>query len=213
MELSINYSLMKRIVLLLVFCAFHICMSAQRNRLGVTAGLLLSQPEDVNLHVGYSLGVTGEFLLSDKMSGFYLSPSLLFVEKGWRQDVYDLDDNKYDGRCDAYYLEVPVMAGYKWHINGDVRLFVEAGAYVACGLFGNYKLDYEDDEFDDKNIFSSNAYRRFDWGVKAAVGVDVAKWKFAVGYGRSLQKPTKDNWNIYNLKDRSFSLSVSYMIN
>lgn len=207
---------MKKSLLLLTVLFFSLVAFAQGFSYGVTAGLNVSQPKDYKNHLGFNVGVKGEYLFSDKIDCPYLETSLLFTCKGWKDDVFASEEENagtVDWKCDAYYLELPVMVGYKFGVTDRVRMSASAGPYVACGLFGKSSVDGAHGVTDVDNIFSDGMYKRFDYGVKVYVGIDFSNWQLGLSYGHSLQNPVKTGWVLQEPKDRTLSVQVAYIIN
>lgn len=184
---------------------------AQKNDYGFTAGLVLSKPNDYHCHTGFFIGMESEHSLLGNDSYLYLNPSLYLIQKGWNDDIYDLDDNKYNWKCDLYYIELPLTTGYKYAATKTTRLFCEAGPYVAYGITGKSKAKTKEDKYEN-SVFSSGAYKRFDWGIKLAAGIDIAQWQICMAWESSMKKPTEGGWNAINPKDKSWLLQVSYFI-
>ena len=112
---SFNTYYMKRYFFLFTVLCFSLVTFAQEFNYGVTAGLNVSHPKDYRNHVGFNVGVKGEYTFSDKQDCLYLESALLLTSKGWKTDVYaDESENAgtADWTCDAYYLELPLMVGY-----------------------------------------------------------------------------------------------------
>lgn len=96
---------------------------------------------------GFHVGVTFDIPVAPD---FYIQPGALFSTKGaelrgesweyfWPDDIY------YDGdytRLTPYYLEVPFNFLYKPYL-GSGRLMFGAGPYVAYGLGGRYKDNFD----------------------------------------------------------------------
>lgn len=207
---------MKKVFLLFTVLFSCLATFAQDFSYGVTAGMNVSRPKDYKSHVGFDVGVKGEYAFSDKQDYPYMEASLLFTCKGWKYDVYaseNEDAGTLDWKCDAYYLELPVMAGYKFGITDRVRLSACAGPYVAYGLSGKSEIGGEPAITGIDNIFSDGMYKRFDYGVKVYVGVDCSNWQFGLSYGHSLQDPVKTGWVSEKPKDRTLSVQVAYIIN
>lgn len=74
---SFNTYYMKKSLLLLTVLFFSLVTFAQGFSYGVTAGLNVSQPKDYKNHLGFNVGVKGEYLFSDKIDCPYLETSLL----------------------------------------------------------------------------------------------------------------------------------------
>lgn len=207
---------MKRCFFLFTVLFSSLAAFAQGFGYGVTAGLNVSHPKDYRNHVGFNVGLKGEYTFSDSQDCMYLESALLLTSKGWKEDVYE-DESEHAGivdwKCDAYYLELPLMAGYKFGINDKARMSLSAGPYVACGLFGKSEVDGVSGVTDVDNIFSDGMYKRFDYGVKVYAGIDFSKWQLGLSYGHSLQNPIKGGWALQNPKDRTLSVQVAYIIN
>lgn len=193
---------MKKCFMLFAMSLCSLVTFAQGFDYGVTAGLNISKPKDYKNHYGFNLGAKGEYLFSDNMNTFYMESALLFSDKGWEDDVYidASENNKFATyRYDTYYLEVPLMAGYKFGVSDKVCASVSAGPYAGIKLFEN--SDWGDFE-----------YKTFDYGLKVYVGADFSHWQIGVSYNHSMQDPIK-HFALTNPKDRTLSLQVSYIIN
>lgn len=184
---------------------------AQNTHYGITAGLALSQPHDYNRHTGFLLGLKCELPFSAKNEYLYLGLSTYLIQKGWNDDVYDIDENKHNWKCDIYYIEIPVSLGFKYAIGQSATLFCEAGPYIGYGIYGKSKIKTREENYNE-NIFSSNLYKNFDYGLKISAGIGFSPWQLGLGIENSMQKPTKGGWNAFNPKDRSFTFSISYFI-
>lgn len=115
---------------------------AQKVDFGVLAGLVFSHPKDYNTRTGFSVGTKGIYTFRDNSSSWFVEAQAKLVSKGWKYDIatYDEGGNLIyysDWTCNAYYLEIPVYAGYKFKVNDNCGIFIEAGPYLAAGLFGN----------------------------------------------------------------------------
>jgi len=203
---------MKRCFLLFLSVFLCLGVSAQRFDYGVMAGLRLSQPKDYKTHVGFDLGLTGEYKFTDTTDGWYLGASLIFTSRGWKDVIYGDEMEEYSWKCDAYYLELPVMAGYKVGVGEKTRLSLSAGPYVAAGLFGKSRLDEDVPDVVFGNIYSAGVYRRADYGAKIYAGVEYDKWQIGLSFSNSFRNPATGGWRILKMKDRSLSLQIAYMI-
>lgn len=206
---------MKRCYLLFAVLFFSLVTFSQGFNYGVTAGLNVSKPKDFKSHVGFNIGVKGEYLFADTQDTWFLESALMLTDKGWKTDIYvseSEDSPTTDWKTDAYYLELPLMAGYKYGTNGRACLSVSGGFYAACGLFGKSEMDDMPDVAGIDNIFSDDMYKRFDTGLKLYIGVDYAKWQLGVSYSQSFLNPVK-HWKYDNPKDRTVAIQLAYMIN
>lgn len=192
---------------------------AQKVDFGVLAGLVFSHPKDYNTRTGFSVGAKGIYTFRENSSSWFLEAQAKLASKGWKYDIatYDEGGNLVyysDWTCNAYYLEIPVYAGYKFMVNDDCGIFIEAGPYLAAGLFG--KSDVKGGEHNYEyygNVFADGFYERFDWGLGGNVGVEYRHVQISVGLHRSLMNPLKQTLVMMpKPKDRSWMLTIAYII-
>lgn len=144
---------------------------AQKVDFGVLAGLVFSHPSDYNTRTGFSVGAKGIYTFRDNSSSWFVEAQAKLASKGWKYDIatYDEGGNLIyysDWTCNAYYLEIPVYAGYKFKVNDDCGIFIEAGPYLAAGLFGNSDVKGGEHNYEYySNVFADGFYKRFDWGA------------------------------------------------
>ena len=107
----------------------------------------------------------------------------------------------------AYYLHLPIHAGYHWSVARRCAIYVDAGPYFSLGLFGKAKTtDHIKNETHKDNTFDQ--IRRFDWGLGARLGVELGgHYRLGMGYDFGLQKLSKYSSD----KNNNFTLSVGYM--
>ena len=137
--------IMARFIVLLMAGVLAVAGSvcqAQKVDFGVLAGLVFSHPKDYNTRTGFSVGAKGIYTFRENSSSWFVEAQAKLVSKGWKYDIatYDEGGNLIyysDWTCNAYYLEIPVYAGYKFKVNDNCGIFIEAGPYLAAGLFGN----------------------------------------------------------------------------
>lgn len=177
-------------------------------RKAAMVGLSTSHPKDFDGFVGYEVGVKGE-LLFQKNESFYLSSALSIANRGWNMGVYDIENNRYQCKCDVYYLELPLFLGYKYELPNGASLFGELGPYVALGLCGYSRLDVGGENFDNDNLFR-DGYRRNDWGGRINIGLNLREWQWSLGYSHGVLKPTKDYWSAVNPQGAFWHLNAVY---
>lgn len=169
-------------------------------RYGVIAGLNCSNTdgEGSKSKIGFHVGARAEYNFSESL---YATASLLYSHKGFKIDNYD------DFKANAGYLELPIMAGYRWSLNNGLSIFGETGPYFAYGICGKVKGDGDEDyDFfgDEEDSFGA---KRFDagWGIHA--GVEYSKFQIRVGYELGFTK-------LYDVddsaKNRNLMVSVGY---
>lgn len=126
----------------------------------------ITQDDDAKALPGFNLGIGMDYAFTDNWS---FKSGLMFSSKGWKY--------KEDGFKETYrpiYLEIPLMAAVKVPITEGVKFVVNAGPYVAVGLGGKYKENWNGGN--DVKYFDSDGYdmKRFDLGLQYGVGFELA---------------------------------------
>ena len=85
------------------------------------------------------------------------------VEKGYKvKDVY---------KARPVYLDIPILAAYKFAVTDNAKLFINAGPYLAFGLGGKVKFDGGGDmKVFDKDEGDAD---RFDIGLQWGIGAEL----------------------------------------
>ena len=192
---------------------------AQKVDFGVLAGLVFSHPSDYNTRTGFSVGAKGIYTFRENSSSWFVEAQAKLASKGWKYDIATYDEGGNfvyysDWTCNAYYLEIPVYAGYKFKVNDNCGIFIEAGPYLAAGLFGNSDVKGGEHNYEYySNVFADGFYKRFDWGLGGNVGVEYRHVQVSVGLHRSLLKPLKQTLVMMPTpKDRSWMRTIAYII-
>lgn len=191
---------------------------AQSMRYGLTMGLQLSHPKEVDARLGFNIGGKGEISFSKNESHVFGDFGLMLSAKGWSDDLAYATSREYvEWKCRLYYLEVPIHIGYKYAVSEKIKILAGFGPYFAIGLLGRSEFDCNGNTSEitnpyDGNLFKNGTYKCFDFGVDAKAGIEANRnIQVFVGYELSLMSPTKERWKILSLKDRTFSISVAYL--
>ncbi len=202
---------MRRYILLLIVLTFYLFSAkGQGLNYGVTLGLSYSDPSGYDGKVGFSLGLKGEYTFKEDINQCGINFSLLFLSRAWSKDNLSIwEDESHKVECLTYYLEIPILVRYAYRLTKGSKLFVEAGPYLACGLFGKSKL-YLEDHREEYNVFSQGYDRRFDLGIRANIGVEFSSFELSLGWSKGFINPSKD-WAAITPKDMSFSFQVAYL--
>lgn len=129
-----------------VILFFSIKLSFAQVKLGVKAGVNFSKVSlssttsgkpAVDPKAGIVLGLTADIPVR---GDFYLQPTLLYADRGYKLESNYMTDvtNKFD--VSASYLEIPVLVLYKPQLGGR-KLLIGAGPYIGYGIGGNWKSD------------------------------------------------------------------------
>ncbi|MBO5699448.1 MAG: porin family protein [Bacteroidaceae bacterium] len=190
---------MKKFFSMALLALTTLTMSAQEDsKFTLKAGLGLSSivgddADGAKSKFAYKVGATYDFNIGEN---FAIVPGVELVAKGFEYEGIS-------GSIDIYYLQVPVLAAYKFNVSDNMKLSVKAGPYVSYGLFGS---DIDIYGFGSVNIFDDEMYDRFDAGVAAGLTLNMGKFSVGVEYSRGLMKLADDS-KTYN---QAYGLVLGY---
>ena len=160
-----------------------------------------------NLNVGAAV----MYGLSPKVD---LETGLYYTKKGF----YAEPSFDYEVTCNLYYLEIPVMVGYKWEVSDPLKINFMAGPYVAYGVNGKTKTKLSNVVYNtttnepaennesEKTINTDSfedGFNRFDSGVKASINFTIKKdFLLGVTYEHGFA-------NVSDTKDDAFNRTVA----
>lgn len=194
-------------------------------RLGVKAGVnasnIQSDATTFDLLLGYQAGLMADIGLS---SHFSIRPALLVNTKGASTD-FDIRDQAGQIKESSkavfrlIYAEIPVLMVYKGNIGKSWKWYGGLGPYIGIGITGSTK--FSSDLMEDQKIkftspgnstFTSNVYKRMDYGLNAALGVEKGRVQFGVNYSRGLTPmiPEDRAPNVAKIYNRTLALTVGY---
>ena len=113
---------------------------------------------------GFNLGVGMDYGFSEDWS---LQSGLMISSKGWK---YKEEGEKMTFR--PIYLDIPILAAYKFNISDNTKFVINAGPYLAFGLGG--KAKYGDVDY---KLFKSDEgdWKRFDLGIQYGIGLELSE--------------------------------------
>ena len=118
---------MKKVLAIVAIVLTTSTMSAQEDsKFTVNAGVGLSSvvgsdAEDVKNVFSYKVGLSYDWGLSESFS---IIPGVQFATKGFKSEAID-------GDVSMSYLQIPILAAYKFDLTDDMKLVVKAGPYVS----------------------------------------------------------------------------------
>ena len=136
-----------------------------------------SENQGVKSTFSFKLGVGYEFAVSESFS---IEPAVMLHNKGFKVDGFT-------GYVARYFVEVPVLAAYKMDLNDNCQLVINAGPYVAYGLFGS---DIEWGDGEKTNAF--DAFNRFEAGLGAGAKLAFNRMSVGVDFNRAFTKAMDD---------------------
>lgn len=179
----------------------------------------------------FHVGIQGDLPVIPEVLS--IQPGLLFTGKGSKiQDGQKGTNGYFLASTNPYYIEVPVNVVVKAPLGDkDSKFFVGAGPYVAMGIAGKRKLEYQalnlvynrTDNIEFSNDDPTTAgeegagygiLRRFDYGLNGTVGFEGKQAMFSVNYGlglAKLQSGTNNNADNNN-KHRVLSFTIGFRL-
>lgn len=145
----------------------------------------------------FHLGVIADFPQNDTWS---IQTGIYLTEKGYR-----IGSGKEKTECKPLYLEIPVLASYRYNMKKDLQLQLSAGPYLAYGIGGNVSGGDE-----DQSIFGENSnMKRFDLGPHLAAGLLISK-EYYVGLAYEMSFINNIDNDDITYKNKNLMLSVGY---
>lgn len=234
---------MKKLLVIIVCSLAAISMAnAQKVNFGVRAGMnvanaggdfkdkeYVGEDTDFKSKIGFHVGVIADIELS---KSFYLQPGLYFTTKGlkseYKEEGYDYSEKT---NYNLNYLELPILASYRFDIADNIKWHINAGPYFALGVGGKVKVteidegdktEYKYDAFgvaDEDSDEEKGGLKRFDAGLSFGTGISLNKIYIGIKYDLGLVNiADKKVWGGYGddgnknlkIKNRNFAVSVGY---
>jgi hypothetical protein len=175
---------------------------------GVKAAAVLSElygdgAKDLDGKFGFGAGLFVEYTLENNV---YFLSGLELVSKGAK-----VKDEGYKITLSPLYLQLPVHAGYKIGLSEYLDLGLHAGPYLAYGIGGKMKYEY-DGKSEKEDFFGSEeegGCKSFDLGLGIGADLILSKsFRLGLNYDLGLTNISRDKDNA--VKNRHFSISVGY---
>lgn len=215
--------------LLVIVCAFcALTVSAQRASsssssffsteksdegitLGLRAGLNMSSmkfsDDDISLspdnRTSFHIGITADIPL---MQSLYVQTGMFFQNKGCKIKAGDMKET-----ASPMYLEIPVLASYRYDFSKAVELQINFGPYFGYGLGGKIKDEdrYDKDEYDCFGDEDEAAFKRFNCGLQVGAGLTFNK-HYYLGFAYQFGLSDISNENTISCKDKNWMISLGY---
>lgn len=177
---------------------FSTAKAEQPIALGIRAGINVASASiegfDMSNRVGYNFGVSADFAFIESLG---LESGIYFTQKGSKYL-----NNKYN----AHYLEIPILASYRYNIGSNAQVRLNFGPYIAFGLGGKY---YEGNE--SYKLFDEDEadFKRFDAGLQIGTGVTIKKLYVGLGYNFGLANVAGDS-STRSIKNKNLFVQLGY---
>ncbi len=175
---------MKKILLMAALAFSALNMSAQKVRFGINAGagissLVGSDSKGNGNAFAYKVGATIDIPTSEHFS--FIS-GVDFINKS-----FEAADENYN----RYFLQLPVMAAYKFSMGETSQFTLKAGPYVGIGVASS------DIKGTDENLFKDDYHNRGDYGFKVGCSFDFSHFTVGAEFSRAFRK-INDGVKAYN---------------
>lgn len=222
---------MKKILLVIVLAlGFALSSNAQNFGYGIEAGANISgireDPDQLYLgsKFGFQLGAFADYYFSDNV---YIKGDLIFITKGAKNEATVLGKAKISSEINPMYFQIPLVMGFSINATHDINVNFSLGGYIAYGIAGKGKAKFELDEY---NIFDYETIgyfketnnetllylgnnKRFDYGIRFGVGMDVNKLFFiSLDFDLGLKNNYNDQYitKYYSKQNQTLGLTLGY---
>lgn len=185
-------------------------------RFGIRAGLnfasLTGDFDDTpDSRTAFHVGAIADIPL---MQSLYIQTGLYFHSKGLKfEEAYNGYKDK--ATMSPMYLQIPILASYRYNFSDAFQVEVDFGPYFAYGVGGKYKEEYTDgsDSFEaDTDIFGDDGVlKRFDCGLQVGAGVTFAShYYLGFTYEFGLTDIANEDVSEVSVKNSNWMLSLGY---
>ena len=181
-------------------------------RFGIRAGLnlsTLSLVEDNHTYTTDSRAAwhVGAIVDIPLMQSLYVQSGLYFMNKGGKET----EEEDYKVTYSPMYLEIPVLASYRYDFGSTAQLQIHVGPYFAYGVGGKVKMEHDGEEESD-DFFHENSAKKFDCGLQFGAGVTFAShYYLGFAYDLGLSNISKNSGDSDGkIKNRSWMISLGY---
>ena len=177
------------------------------------------------------IGVSADFNLNKH---FAIESGLFYTFRGYTINNGGTYSNEYSTWTEhvsqtRHFLQMPVLAKFKWSIDKNTKLFWGVGPYVGVCLKNKFDSNpyymnnsYPDemhqyydgymagtDQFGNSNLFLYEKANSFDWGITSNIGIESNNWVFKLQYDLSLGKEGSSN-DVITANYHTLSLTLGY---
>lgn len=232
---------MKKLILCAALTVGVVCAASAQDKIafGVRAGVNInslrysgdseSLYNDLESRAGFHVGAVMDWNVA---GSFYIQPGIYFTTRGAKGEWSESDEDysyKLTEKLNMSYLQIPVLASYRFAVSDAVKIDVNVGPYIAFGLGGKVKIEEtetymgETERTSDKyDIFGKSTddkdkgdFKRFDAGLRFGAGVNIHRFYVGVSYDLGLTNlaHTGDDYR-WSSKDKfkngALNISVGY---
>lgn len=174
---------------------------------GVRAGLNFANMSWETKHSSLSLDSRTAFNVGlsvdiPLLQSLYVQSGLYYSSKG---SIEDLDDAK--TTISPMYLEIPVLASYRYDVSDAAQVQLNVGPYFGYGIGGKYKEEYRGNSY-ESDFFDDDDINKFDCGLQIGAGVTISKIYVGCAYQFGMTNVAKED--DLTVKNKNFMINVGY---
>ena len=164
---------------------------------------------EVDSRTAFHVGAIADIPL---MRSLYIQTGLYLHSKGAKYTLSVLNES-YKETANPMYLQIPVLASYRYNFSDALQLQVNFGPYFAYGIAGKYKVEASaagESAEDETKLFDSDEgdWNAFDCGLQVGAGLTFAKhYYLGFTYDFGLTKVVDDD---ANPKNSNWMISLGY---
>lgn len=142
---------------------------------------------------GFNCGITVDIPIYVSL---FIKSGIIYSEKGYATENYDFwvggatqaegghwEEHTEYKTTSAGYIQVPVLASYRYNMGERTQLQLNFGPYFACGICGEMY------DTGDQDVDSDNMPKRFDWGLQISEYFRFGRFLIGAGYEFGMVKP------------------------
>lgn len=181
---------------------------------GIRGGILganMSFSEDGSSYspgsrIGFNAGVNVDIPL---MQSLHLQTGLFLQQKGFK-----MEEDGETWKVNPMYLQIPVLASYRYAFSDACELQINVGPYLAYGISGKSKYEVGGDEaeydfFGGEDDDDSECAKSFDMGLSFGAGVTVAK-HYYLGFSYDLGLTNIGRDDDGSIKNKAWMINLGY---
>lgn len=194
---------------------------------GVRAGMNISNNDgnigdydDFNSRIGFNFGINVDIPVSNV---FYLQTGLFVTQKGAEEEIVEDEyrESKTEVKANPLYLQIPVLASFRYDITDIAQLQFNLGPYFAYGIQGTLKITESYEYNDEDNVYVLDFFdddygiggKRFEVGLQIGAGVTVNKFYIGCTYEHGLTNAFEYKYKNNNKYVKDKGKNSNFMIN
>jgi hypothetical protein len=201
--------------------------------IGAKTGLVVSDfhnAYETKANAGFKAGLSLQYMFSEwgLQSGVYFKKVGVANSKGYLPSNSNVLPLPVSMETSLEYFEIPLALVYKYPIDRNVKIGINAGAYLGIGYGGKVIVNLDGlqaafgiNAFDDTFVYggqyiNDTSFKRankIDMGLTGGLGVDIYNVNISANYDWGLTNVYKE-YPIFdkkkNIKNRAFWVAIAY---